>query len=254
MVSPEVTFFAGRDGVRLAYREVGAGRPLVLLHGITGDAALWFEHGTAGTLAARGHRVIMPDFRGHGRSAKPHEASAYPPDVLADDGFALIEHLGLDDYDLGGYSLGARIVVRMLARGAAPGRAVVAGQGLREVLGTGGGAGAFLRRVFAGTEAFEPGSPGERAAQRLRSGGEDPVALLHVLDSIVATPREALGRIRVPALVAVGGDDERAVSADELAASLPYGTRAAVPGDHRTALAAPELVAAIVDFLHPDAG
>lgn len=254
MESPAVSFFAGRDGTRLAYRELGTGRPLILLHGALGDATLWLRHGQAEALAAHGFRILLPDFRGHGASAKPLDAAAYPADILTDDAFAFLDHLGLDDYDLGGYSLGARIVVRMLARGAAPGRAVVAGQGLREVLGTGGGAGAFLRRVFAGTEAFEPGSPGERAAQRLRSGGEDPVALLHVLDSIVATPREALGRIRVPALVAVGGDDERAVSADELAASLPYGTRAAVPGDHRTALAAPELVAAIVDFLHPDAG
>ena len=32
---------------------------------------------------ARGFRVIMPDLRGHGTSARPHEASAYPPDVLA---------------------------------------------------------------------------------------------------------------------------------------------------------------------------
>ena len=112
---------------RLAYREVGQGRPLILLHGITGDATLWLRHGQAQTIAARGHRVIMPDFRGHGRSAKPHDASAYPLDMLTDDGFALVEHLGVDDYDLGGYSLGARIVVRMLVRGATPGRAVVWG-------------------------------------------------------------------------------------------------------------------------------
>ena len=48
--------------------------------------------------------------------------------VLADDGLALIEHLGLGpgEYDLGGYSAGGRVVVRMLARGAEPGRAIVA--------------------------------------------------------------------------------------------------------------------------------
>src|SRR5882672_5455546 len=101
----------------------------------------------------------MPDFRGHGRSAKPHDASAYPRGVLTDDGFALLDQLRLDDYDLGGYSLGARIVVRMLVRGATPRRAVVGGQGLREVLGVGGGAGSFLRRALAGSETFEPDSP-----------------------------------------------------------------------------------------------
>ncbi len=252
MPGPAVSFFSGRDGVRLAYREVGQGRPLILLHGITGDATLWLRHGQAQTIAARGHRVIMPDFRGHGRSAKPHDASAYPLDVLTDDGFALVEHLGVDDYDLGGYSLGARIVVRMLVRGATPGRAVVGGQGLHEVLGIGGGAGSFLRRAFAGPDTSEPGSPEEQAARRLRSSGEDPVALLHVLDSVVATPAEPLGHVRVPTLVAVGSDDERAHLADELVAALPRGIRAVVPGDHRTAAAAPEFVAAIADFLATD--
>lgn len=249
MLGPAVSFFSSRDRVRLAYREVGQGRPLVLLHGITGDATLWLRRGQADTIAARGHRVIMPDFRGHGRSAKPHDAAAYPRDVLTDDGFALIEHMGLDDYDLGGYSLGARIVVRMLVRGATPARAVVGGQGLHEVLGIGGGAGSFLRRAFAGPETFEPGSAEEQTARRLRSSGEDPVALLHVLDSVVATPLEPLSRIQVPTLVAVGSDDERAHSADELVAALPRGVRAMVPGDHRTAAAAPEFVAAIADFL-----
>ncbi|MYS22160.1 alpha/beta hydrolase fold [Streptomyces sp. DvalAA-14] len=249
MPSPAVSSFSGRDGVRLAYREVGAGRPLVLLHGITGDATLWLRDGQAEAIAARGHRVIMPDFRGHGASDKPQDASAYPADVLTDDGFALLDHLGLEAYDLGGYSLGARIVVRMLVRGAVPGRALVLGQGLREVSGVGGGAGSFLRRVFAGADTFEPGSVEERAARRLRSNGEDPVALLHVLDSVVATPVESLGRVQVPTLVAVGSDDERAGTVDQLVAALPSGTRAALPGDHRTAPATPEFVTAIAEFL-----
>jgi pimeloyl-ACP methyl ester carboxylesterase len=244
-----VAFFSGRDGVRLAYREVGEGRPLVLLHGLAGDGTLWLSHGQAETIAARGHRVILPDFRGHGGSARPHEAAAYPIDVLTDDGLALVEHLGLGDYDLGGYSLGARIAVRMLVRGATPGRVVIGGQGLREVMGVGGGAGTLLRRVIAGAGTFAPGSMEERAEQWLRSSGEDPVALLHVLDSIAATPGEQVGRIRVPALVVVGAGDERAASADELVATLPRATRAVVPGDHGTAPTTPEFTAAVADFL-----
>lgn len=245
-------FFPGRDGVHLAYREVGQGRPLVLLHGLVGDATQWLRHGQAEAIAANGYRVVMPDFRGHGASAKPHDAAAYPLDVLADDGFALLDHLGLDDYDLGGYSLGARIVVRMLVRGATPGRAVVAGQGLREVLGIGGGAGAAMRRIIAGLGTFEPGSRDEQAERWLRSTGVDTVALLHVLDSIVATPVEPVGRIRVPTLVVVGTDDERAASAAQLAEALPHGLLVKVRGDHSTAFATPELTAAILEFLGPN--
>ncbi|MER6063173.1 alpha/beta hydrolase [Streptomyces sp. NPDC001792] len=250
MPNPAVSFFSGRDGVRLAYRETGEGRPLILMHGMTGDATLWLLNGQAETIATAGHRVIMPDFRGHGSSEKPHDAAFYPPDVLAGDGLALVEHLGLSEYDLGGYSLGARIVVRMLVRGAAPGRAVVAGQGLRQVLGSGGGAGASLRPLLTGWGTFEPGSPEERSEQWLRSGGAAPVALLHVLDSLVGTPAEQLGRITVPTLVAVGGDDSGAASsAGHLVTALPQATGTVVPGDHWTAAGAPELVAAIVDFL-----
>ncbi|WP_153542776.1 alpha/beta fold hydrolase [Streptomyces sp. RB17] len=250
MPNPAVSSFSGRDGVRLAYRETGAGRPLILLHGFTGDATLWLLNGQAEAIAATGHRVIMPDFRGHGRSDKPHDAASCPPDVLADDGFALVEHLGLSEYDLGGYSLGARIVVRMLVRGAAPGRAVVAGQGLRQVLGSGGGADASLRPVLTGWGTFEPGSPEERQERWLRSGGADPVALLRVLDSLVATPAESLARITVPTLVAVGADDSGAASsAGQLVAALAHATGVVVPGDHWTAAGSPELVTAIVDFL-----
>src|SRR5262249_50752572 len=99
-------YFQARDGRRLAYRGLGQGRPLVLIHGFFSTASVnWLRYGHAAKIAARGYRVVMPDLRGHGDSAKPHDASAYPRDVLADDGFALIEHLKLTEYDLGGYSL-----------------------------------------------------------------------------------------------------------------------------------------------------
>lgn len=137
----------------------------------------------------------------------------------------------------------------MLVRGATPGRAVVAGQGLRQVLSAAGGTDSFLRRVITGLGTFGPGSPEGQTEQWLRSNDADPVALLHVLDSVVATPMVAVGQIRVPTLVVVGADDECAASADHLAATLPCGTRAVVPGDHWTAAVAPELAAVMLDFM-----
>ncbi|MGH3406758.1 MAG: alpha/beta fold hydrolase, partial [Streptosporangiaceae bacterium] len=136
MSSPGVRRLAGRDGRELAYRETGEGRPLVLLHGFAASGRQWLDHGPAAVLAAAGYRVILPDLRGHGDNARPHDPACYPPDVLADDGLALTDGLGLDDYDLGGYSLGGRLVLRMLVRGARPARAVVAGQGLAALGGS----------------------------------------------------------------------------------------------------------------------
>jgi len=243
--------FAGRDGAELACRETGSGRPLVLLHGFMGAGSHMLSYGRVGGLAGQGHRLIVPDFRGHGDSAKPHDPAAYPPDVLADDGLALIAHLGLGDgdYDLGGYSLGGRIVVRMLARGARPGRAIVAGQGLAKVSGPqGGGTNHRVLTMLAGGTAIEPGSPEARTAHWISESGADPVALLHVLNSLVPTPADALRQIAIPTLVAIGDKDERS-DADELAALLPDARFVRVPGDHASAFAAPELTAAIAAFL-----
>jgi hypothetical protein len=94
--------FPGRDGLELAYRWTGEGRPLVLLHGFSGSVLQFLQHGPAAALASHGYRVIVPDLRGHGDSARPHDPAAYPPDVLADDGLALVDFLQLRDYDLGG--------------------------------------------------------------------------------------------------------------------------------------------------------
>ena len=111
MADSVVRRFQGRDGLELAYQEVGAGRTLILLHGFTGTAkASWVDSGLAERLAGLGYHVVLPDMRAHGDSAKPHDAASYPPDVLADDGLALIEQLGVTDYDLAGYSLGGRTV------------------------------------------------------------------------------------------------------------------------------------------------
>jgi pimeloyl-ACP methyl ester carboxylesterase len=243
--------FVGRDGVDLAFSETGSGRPLILLHGFMGAGSQWLEQGTVDALAEQADRIVLPDLRGHGASAKPHDRAAYPPDVLADDGLALVEHLGLGDgdYDLGGYSLGARIVVRMLARGAKPRRAIVAGQGLAKVSGPQGGGATHrvLTALVDGVE-IEPDSDDARMAYWIAKLGADPRALLYVSESLVPTPQDALRNITIPTLVAIGDQDERA-DADELAALLPNARFIRVPGDHYSAFSAPEFVAAIAAFL-----
>jgi pimeloyl-ACP methyl ester carboxylesterase len=241
--------FVGRDGVELAFHETGSGRPLILLHGFMGAGTQMLD-GWAHMFVEQGRRVILPDFRGHGDSAKPHDPAAYPPDVLADDGLALVEHLGLGDgdYDLGGYSLGARIVLRMLVRGAKPGRAIVAGQGLTKVSGPQGEASRRVLTALADGVAIEPGSREALIAQWISNLGADPRALLLVVDSLVPTPEHALRQITIPALVAIGDRDERS-DADELAALLCDARFVRVPGGHESAFTAPELAAAMTAFL-----
>jgi len=249
----EPQFFESRDGRRLAWREMGPGtesaRPVVLIHGYFSDAFTnWIRYGHAALIATWDFRVIMPDLRAHGDSAKPHDAAAYPPDVLAADGEDLIAHLGLADYDLGGYSLGARTAVRMLARGATPGRAVLSGMGLDGILDTHRRAGHF-RYILTHLGEHERGSPAWFAEAFLKTTGGDPVALLGILDTFVDTPRAALDGFAMPILVLAGTEDHDNGSAQALAEALPDGRYAAVPGNHMSAVVKPELGEAIADFL-----
>ena len=120
-------------------------RPVVLLHGLFSDADTnWIKFGHADD----DRRARLP--RDHARSARARAQrqaarcrAPIRPTSSRDDGLALIAHLGLTDYDLGGYSLGGRTAVRMVAMGAQPRRLIVSGMGLQGLLETGAALGHF---------------------------------------------------------------------------------------------------------------
>ena len=241
--------FASFDGQAIAWREAGDGRPVVLLHGLFSSAEMnWQRYGTAGTIAAKGFRVIMPDLRAHGASAAPHDPGAYPADVLARDIEALVAHLGLSDFDLGGYSLGARTVVRLLVRGMRPRRAVLGGMGLAGIVGSAERADWFLG-VIAGAGSFAPGTPEFFAAAFMKQNHIDGTAVAHVLRSQVPTPADALPGLMTPALVVCGSDDRDNGSAAELAAALGAARYAVIPGNHMSAVTVADFGQTIADWL-----
>ena len=222
---------------------------MVLLHGLFSSAEVnWVKFGHAATIAARGFRLIMPDLRAHGASAKPHDVASYPPDVLARDGLALIDHLGLKDYDLGGYSLGGRTAVRMVLMGASPARLVVSGMGLDGLLDTGARTRHF-RRILEGLGTFERGSPEWMAEAFLKTNEGDPEALLPLLDSFVDSPRNELASIEQETLVLSGSEDRDNGSSEALAALLPNATYEEVPGNHMSVITKPAFGRAIAGFL-----
>lgn len=241
--------FSARDGVDLAWHEVGEGRPVILIHGYFSNARTnWIKFGHADVIAAKGFRVIMPDLRAHGESARPHDAALYPADVLADDGFTLIDHLGLSDFDLGGYSLGARTTARMLVRGAAPRRAIIGGMGLEGLTAATSRQGHF-RNILNNPGTFERGTPEWNADAFLKTTKGDPVALLHILDTFVDTPLAEIAAIQTPTLVVAGEEDDDNGSTQALADLLPHSQLKHVPGGHMSAVVKPELGQAIADFL-----
>jgi non-heme chloroperoxidase len=90
----------------------GGGRPVVLIHGWPLSAQAWAPQ--VSVLEAAGFRVVAYDRRGFGRSDKP--AAGYSYDVLADDLQRVMDHCGLQDATLVGFSMGGGEVARFLSR------------------------------------------------------------------------------------------------------------------------------------------
>jgi pimeloyl-ACP methyl ester carboxylesterase len=76
LMSAEDQFFDS-NGVRIRYVEQGSGPPVVLLHGLSGNLdASWVETGVLPNVATD-YRIIALDYRGHGKSDKPHDPKSY---------------------------------------------------------------------------------------------------------------------------------------------------------------------------------
>ena len=96
------------DGHRLVYDTYGDEGPLlVYIHGLLLDSDI--NRGIADAVASGGHRVVLLDLLGHGRSDRPTHASEYRIDTYADQVVGLLDHLDEPDAVLGGMSLGANV-------------------------------------------------------------------------------------------------------------------------------------------------
>ncbi len=100
------------DGTEIYYKQWGNGRPVVLIHGWPLNSDTWDEIGCE--LVENGHQVIAYDRRGFGRSDQPW--NGYDYDTLTDDLRALIEHLGIDNFSLVGFSMGGGEAIRYSRR------------------------------------------------------------------------------------------------------------------------------------------
>jgi len=98
-------------GIELHYTDSGGdGRPVVLIHGWPLSGASWSEQVPA--LTEAGYRVITYDRRGFGESDKP--ADGYDYDTFSEDLAGVLDHLGVSDATLVGFSMGGGEVARYL--------------------------------------------------------------------------------------------------------------------------------------------
>lgn len=249
MTEPRIDRIRSFDRTELAIHRVGEGRPALLLHGLFSSAEMnWIRFGHAAKLAAAGLEAVMPDLRAHGASGKPHDPAAYPHDVLVRDVAAVVEALGLDDFDLVGFSLGARTAVRAVVAGLAPRRLVIAGMGLEGLAGWQRRAAFFIDAIDRFDEVGQ-GDPAFMAVSFMKTMQVDRVAARLLLGSVDDTAPEELAAVSMPTLVVAGDKDRDNGSPQALVDALPNARFEAVPGTHMSSVTEPALGEAIVRFL-----
>ena len=240
------------DGLHLAWTETGSpnGRPTLVLHGFLASAHLnWIEPGLAAAMATTGRRILLPDLRGHGQSDAPTDPAAYPKDALPKDQEVLLAQLGITDFDLVGYSLGARTAVRLLARGhTSPTKVFLGGMGEAGITTVGTRKDYFEDGIRNGANAQDPRA-GAFIQNILKQRGMSPEAALGVLSTQVSTSVEQLAKIKTPVLVVNGDQDRDNGDPVALAAALGNGSYKLVPGNHLSAVAEPAFRDALVAFL-----
>jgi len=242
-------YLPGHQGTRIAVHRLGAGQPVMLVHGLASNAQTnWIRYGTAQRLADAGFEAIMVDLRVHGQSDAPHDPAAYPPEVAVLDLEAVLDSLDLGRFDLVGYSLGSRLSALLVARGQRPRRMVLGGMGLAGMIDW------RPRRQFYldAIERFDVakvGDPDYLALQFMRTTKMDIVALKYLLLSLDDISRESIAGIDTETLVLYGEKDEHPESADALAALLPHAERVTVSGNHMSCITLPDFGTTIVDYL-----
>ncbi len=247
-----VELIQGWGDAQLAVHRLGAGRPVLLLHGLFSSAEVnWIKFGHAKRLADAGFQAIMPDLRAHGVSEAPQAPEAYPRDVLVADVLALADALGLEPgaFDLVGFSLGARTSVQAVLAGLVPRRLVLGGMGLE-------GLGEWQRRSAFFVDAIDrfdeirsTDDPAYLAKSFMRTMKIDRPAARMLLHSVHDVPTGALARITMPTLVVCGAEDNDNGSAAALAAALPDADYVQVPGTHMSSATEAAFGEAIMQFL-----
>lgn len=240
------------DGVRIAYLDEGEGEPILLIHGFASNvAANWIDPQWVRTLHQAGRRIIALDNRGHGESDKLYEPERYGAPEMAEDARRLLDHLGIERTDVLGYSMGARIAAFLVF--AHPGR-------VRSVIF--GGLGIHMVRGMVGSGPLAKALEAPRledvtndTARSFRIFAEQTKSDLKALAACMRgprekVPREKLGEITVPVLVAVGSEDVIGGSGAALAELIPSAQFLEITGrDHMKAVGDSKFKQGVLDFL-----
>jgi pimeloyl-ACP methyl ester carboxylesterase len=240
------------DDLTLAYDDIGNGECIVLVHGFASNRnENWRRVGWYGAIERKRMRLLALDVRGHGESAKPHDAALYTSQALVGDAVALMDHAGVARAHVIGYSMGARIALATaLAHPDRVNHLIIGGIG-----------GALFdppREGLLLSDAMLADNPDTISEPLLKSfrhfaseQGEDRKALAACAKGLdFHFTRETVSGVRAPTLVVAGARDALAGSPEELAETIPGARAITLPGcDHFSAIPHALFKASVFDFL-----
>ena len=243
------------DGTRIAYAVQGSGPVVLLLHGFAADHVLnWARPGVIDALTSAGRRVIATDARGHGASGKPPDPGRYAGNTMVRDAQAVLDHLGIEQVDVVGYSMGSMVAARLVPDEPRTRALVLGGVGATVMPPRTGGRAPVA--IAAALLADDPASIESVAGKAFREfadfTGADRHALAALSRSDALRSSVRFDAITVPTLVVAGADDTLIRSPTELADRLPSARWVTVAGDHLGAPYDPAFARSIVDFLEEE--
>ena len=238
--------------VEIAYRDTGAGPPILLIHGFASNMAVnWASTSWMRTLGEAGRRVVAMDVRGHGQSKKLYDPTAYHPDVLAADAANLLDHLQIGRADVMGYSMGARLAARLAIARPDLVRSLILGGMATGLIESAGDEEEIARALEANSIGDLDGKPGRAYRKFAEQTGSD----LRALAACIRSHREpieasAIAAIAAPTLVVAGSEDSVSGSPTRLAAMMANARAVEVTGrDHMTTTGDRAYKAAVLEFL-----
>ena len=239
-------------GVEIAYETAGEGTPILLIHGFASNARVnWWDTGWVKTLTDAGRSVITIDNRGHGASEKLYDSALYPAAEMAEDARRLLDHLGIGQADVMGYSMGARVSAFLtIAHPDRVRRAVFAGLASRMITGVGG-----AEEIARALEAPTPDDVTDMGARGFRIFAEQTKSDLKALAACIRSSRERitveeLATIRVPVLVVAGEKDDVAGDVETLVKAIPGAVGVTLPNrNHMNAVGDRGYKDAVLAFL-----
>lgn len=226
--------------------------PVLLIHGFASTHRVnWVNPSWTTTLARAGYRVVAFDNRGHGRSTKFHDPDDYVTGLMAEDARGLLDHLGIGQAHVMGYSMGSRITAFLaLAHPERVRTCLLGGLGIHLVEGVGLPLG--IADAMEASSLSDLTDPTQRMFRAFaeQNGGDLQALAACIRGTRQTLTREEVAGIRMPTLVAVGTRDEIAGSAQDLAALLPEAEVLDIPGrDHNLAVGDRTHKAGVLAFL-----